>query len=593
MDTRDLLKTKYASVAITVAVILMLILSGPANAVQMQINVDNTTPTQGEEITFTVKTNITGADRYVPIEDFSLLLSKDGNTVRNVEFAPNGTILSSSIGINITPIAAPSSLEYGFGFGQAADDMYGYGYGSNYEFGYGYGYAANSGAGGGTVVYEYNVTINTSSFDVGDYNAQVLLNTGNAAKSSFTSLETSFTISSKEADISSYVEPDGTVNNTFSVTSASGNLTLTVPNGTIAKDSNGNALNTSMTIGTKTSNSTMDLALTSSESVVGKVVELGPAGATFDPYIQVRFDYNDADISGKDERTLGVKYFNASTNKWEPQTVVERNTTANYIIANIEHFSDFAVVGTATTTDDDNSDSGSSGGSSSGGGGGAASGEKYENILRKEVQNAYVYKDSQIVYEFSENDNPITSVQFYALTNSGRVAASIEVLRERSSYADSDAPGSVYQQMNIWVGRPGIIDSDAAKDFLIDFKVENSWLEENDIDAGNIRLFRHADGKWNELPTSQTSEGEEYVYFESQTPGFSAFAIATVEDSTGKTDETVSLSESEDDNSEVEFGNETRESGDSGLPGFEALTLIVAMGAVVGILGRYKREGEE
>ncbi len=588
MDTGDTLKTKYASVAITVAIVLMLILSGPANAVRMEISVDNTTPAQGEEITFTVKTNITGDDRYVPIENYSLLMSKDGSTVRNVEFAPNGTILSDDTGISIDPIAVPSSSDYGHGPGYGYDSGYGYGY----SFGYGYGYGYGNGAGGGTVVYEYNVTINTSGFDIGEYNAQVLLNTGNSVKSNFSSLETSFTISSKQADISDYVEPDGTVNNTFSITSASGNLTLTVPNGTIAKDSSGNALNTSMTIGTKTSNSSMDLALTSSESVVGKVVELGPSGATFDPYIQVRFDYDDADISGLDESKLKVKFFNVSTNKWESQTVVERNTTANYIIANIEHFSDFAVVGTATTTDGDNSDSGSSGGSSSGsgGGGGAASGESYENILTKEVQSSYVYKDTKMVYEFSGSDNPVTSVQFYALTNSGRVAASIEVLRGRSSYADSEAPGNVYQQMNIWVGRPGIINSETAKDFLIDFKVEKSWLEENNIDAGNIRLFRHADEKWNELPTSQTSEDEEYVYFESQTPGFSAFAIAAVEES--ELDE-VSLSEQEDDSSEIEFGNETRESGDSGLPGFEALTLIVAMGAVVGILSRYKREGEE
>ncbi len=588
MDTGDTLKTKYASVAITVAIVLMLILSGPANAVRMEISVDNTTPAQGEEITFTVKTNITGDDRYVLIENYSLLMSKDGSTVRNVEFAPNGTILSDDTGISIDPIAVPSSSDYGHGPGYGYDSGYGYGY----SFGYGYGYGYGNGAGGGTVVYEYNVTINTSGFDIGEYNAQVLLNTGNSVKSNFSSLETSFTISSKQADISDYVEPDGTVNNTFSITSASGNLTLTVPNGTIAKDSSGNALNTSMTIGTKTSNSSMDLALTSSESVVGKVVELGPSGATFDPYIQVRFDYDDADISGLDESKLKVKFFNVSTNKWESQTVVERNTTANYIIANIEHFSDFAVVGTATTTDGDNSDSGSSGGSSSGsgGGGGAASGESYENILTKEVQSSYVYKDTKMVYEFSGSDNPVTSVQFYALTNSGRVAASIEVLRGRSSYADSEAPGNVYQQMNIWVGRPGIINSETAKDFLIDFKVEKSWLEENNIDAGNIRLFRHADEKWNELPTSQTSEDEEYVYFESQTPGFSAFAIAAVEES--ELDE-VSLSEQEDDSSEIEFGNETRESGDSGLPGFEALTLIVAMGAVVGILSRYKREGEE
>ncbi|MDW7731326.1 MAG: PGF-pre-PGF domain-containing protein [Methanolobus sp.] len=591
MADSELFKTKYASIAVTVAIVLMLVLSAPATAIRMGIDIDNTTPAQGEEITFTVTANISSTDRYVPMENFSLVLSKDGSTVRNVVFAPDGTILTGGSGISIGVINSPDASEYDYGYGEAMDDMYGYGYGTNYSFGYGYGYGYGYGAGGSSLTYSYNVTINTSSFDIGDYDAQVLLNTGNTAKSSFESLETSFTISSMEADISGYVEPNGTVNSTISITSASGNVTLTVPSGTIAKDSSGNALNTSITVGTTTANSTMDLALSSSESVVGKVVELGPAGATFDPYIQVRFDYDDADISGLDESTLGVKFYNTSSGLWEAQTVVERNTSENYIIANIEHFSDFAVVGTASSSTP--SGSSSSGGSSGGGGGGGASGEKYENIQVKEVQNAYVYKDSQIVYEFSETDNPITSVQFYALTNSGRVAASIEVLRGRSSYADSNAPGSVYQQMNIWVGKSGVIDSGTAKDFVIDFKVEKSWLEENDIDAAKIRLYRYAGDMWNELPTSQVSDDGEYLHFESLTPGFSPFAIAAVDDSTG-VDETISLSESDEDHdSGVEFGNETRESGDRGLPGFGTVILIVIIGIIVAAIYMYKKKGEE
>lgn len=589
MDGSKLFKTKYVSVAITVTIVLMLILSGPANAVRMEVSVDNNKPTQGEEITFVVTANIAGTDKYVPMDNFSLLLSKEGSPVRNVVFAKNGTILSNSTGISIVPIEKPSSSEYGYGDGRAMDDRYGYGYGTNYSFGYGYGYAANNGAGGSTLVYEYNVTIDTSSFDTGEYDAQVMLNTGNDVKSSFESLETSFTISGKEADISEFVESNGKVNTTFNVVSAEGNVNLTVPNGTIALDSGGNALNTSISIGTTSANSTMTLALSSSESIVGKVVELGPAGATFDPYIQVRFDYDDTHISGLDESKLGIKYYNTSTSQWESQTVIERNTAENYLIANLEHFSNFAIVGTAQAAEDKKDDPVRSGGGGSSGGG-IASGEGYKNILAKEVQNAYVYKGSKVMYEFGETENPIKSVQFFALTNSGRVAASIEVLQDRSSYVDSDAPGKIYRQMNIWVGTPGQIGSDVAKDFLISFKVERSWLEDNNIDAKGIKLYRYADNNWNALPTSQTNADKEYVYFESQTPGFSPFAIVAVNE-----DSTIVLSEGEgdeDDDSAVEFGNETRESGDKGLPGFEALTLVFSLATVVFMSSRYKRKGE-
>ncbi|MDK2940040.1 MAG: hypothetical protein PWQ51_2205 [Methanolobus sp.] len=585
VDTK-LLKTKYASVAVTVTIVLMLILSGPATALNMGISINNTTPAQGEEITFTVTANITGIDKYVPMQNFSLALSKDGSVVRNVVFSPDGTILSGGSDVTIVSISAPSSSDYGFGNGTALDDQYGYGYGYAYAFGYGYGYAANNGAGGGTLVYSYNITVNTTSFDTGDYSAQVLLNTGNPAKSNFSSISTDFTIEPKPADISSYVEPDGTVNTTFSITSASGNVTLIVANGTVAKNSEGNALNTSITVGTTTANSTMTLALSGSDSVVGKVVKLGPAGATFDPYIQVRFDYDDADVSGLDESTLGVKFYNASSGLWESQTVVERNTAENYIIANIEHFSDFAVVGSeAASTSDDSS---SSGRSSSGGGSGGGSGEKYENILVKDMQSIYVDKNTLINYEFSKPGNAIGFVQFTALKNAGRITATIEVLRDRSSYAETDAPGKIYQQMNIWVGKLGFDSPENVKDLKIGFKVEKAWIEENGVDAGTIKLYRYADGTWNALPTSMIVDDGEYVHFESQTPGFSPFAITVESKASGETiDETTPVGDGR-----VEFGNETYEPGKKGLPGFEAV-LLIFVGVIVAAFYLHKRKREE
>ena len=587
MVDAKLFKTKYASVAVTVTIVLMLILSGPATAIRMGIDIYNTTPAQGEEITFTVTANITGIDKYVPMQNFSLALSKDGSVVRDVVFSPDGTILSGSSGVDIDPIAVPSSSDYGYGNGTALDDLYGYGYGDEYGFGYGYGYAANNGAGGDTLLYTYNVTVNTTSFDVGDYSAQVLMNTGSTAKPNFSSISTDFTIEPKPADISGYVEPDGTVNTTFSITSASGNVTLIMANGTVAKNSEGNALNTSITVGTTSANSTMTLALSGSESVVGKVVKLGPAGATFDPYIQVRFDYDDADVSGLDEITLGVKFYNASSGLWESQTVVERNTTGNYIIANIEHFSDFAVVGTdlTTPTDDSSSSSGRSSGSSGSGGG---SGEKYENILAKDMQSIYIDKNTLINYEFSKPGNAIGFVQFTALKNAGRITATIEVLRDRSSYAETDAPGKIYQQMNIWVGKLGFDSPENVKDLKIGFKVEKAWIEENGVDAGTIKLYRYADGTWNALPTSMIVDDGEYVHFESQTPGFSPFAITAESKASGETiDETTPVGDSR-----VEFGNETYEPGKKGLPGFEAVLLVI-VGVIVAAFYLHKRKREE
>lgn len=208
MDGKGLLKMKYLSGAATVAIVLMLILSGPATAVQMELNIDNTSPAQGEEITFTATTDITEKDRYVPMQNFSLLLYKDDRVVQNVVFTPDGTILSGTHGITINPIKVPSESDYGYGYGYGYDYGNGYGYGYGYNFGYGYGYAANNGAGGSERTYMYNITLNTTNYDVGEYSAIVMLNTGNDAKPNFASTSIKFIIEPKvtENDISERIE---------------------------------------------------------------------------------------------------------------------------------------------------------------------------------------------------------------------------------------------------------------------------------------------------------------------------------------------------------------------------------------------------
>jgi PGF-pre-PGF domain-containing protein len=168
-----------------------------------------------------------------------------------------------------------------------------------------------------------------------------------------------------------------------------------------------------------------------------------------------------------------------------------------------------------------------SGGSSGGGGGGGTTGEKYENIQVKEVLSIFVSADSRINYEFKEKGNAITYIQFNSLKNSGKIQAIVEVLKSRSSFAKTDAPGKMYKHMNIWVGKAGFVTSDNVEDLLIGFKVEKSWLKNNNIQASEVRLYRYSDDMWDALTTSIIGEDDEHVYFESRTPGFSPFAISS------------------------------------------------------------------
>ncbi|OPY22323.1 MAG: hypothetical protein A4E23_00809 [Methanomethylovorans sp. PtaU1.Bin073] len=172
----------------------------------------------------------------------------------------------------------------------------------------------------------------------------------------------------------------------------------------------------------------------------------------------------------------------------------------------------------------------SSGGGGSGGGG--TSGENIANVLVKDSKTVFISMDKDIRYEFTEEDNNIGYIEFTPLKNSGKITAVVEVLKTRSSFAKSNVPGTVYQNVNIWVGKTGFATESNIADPIIGFKVSKEWMANKNIGKENIRLYRYNADTWNELKTTNTDEDNQYVYFESQTPGFSPFAISTAQQTT-------------------------------------------------------------
>ena len=175
---------KYSSIAITLIVIFMLILSGPAGAVSVSIaGLSGTQTTYGIPVSFTVDITIDDPDTYVPISNFSLDIT--GPITAEYGFSLDGSAIVSNDNITVTPISVPTTA-YGNGTGYGVDNGYGYG------FGYGYGYGYNSGAGGGSITYSYEVTF--TNFPSGDYTVIANLNTGNFPHSAFSSSPASFEI---------------------------------------------------------------------------------------------------------------------------------------------------------------------------------------------------------------------------------------------------------------------------------------------------------------------------------------------------------------------------------------------------------------
>jgi len=236
----------------------------------------------------------------------------------------------------------------------------------------------------------------------------------------------------------------------------------------------------------------------------------------------------------------------------------------------------------ATSTIIEETKTSSSGGSSSSGsssGGSGASGEAFENIAFKDVKAKNIIGGAVISYTFDEEQNAIDYIKFTALKNYGEVSTTVEVLKDRSAMVNESVPGLVYSNLNIWVGKVGFATEDNIAHPVIGFSVPKAWLTENEINEGAIALYRHSEGKWNNLNTIKIGEDDSYIYFEAETPGFSPFAISanTEEDDTSIVNDAEPKYAGSDAEAETPIEDETA-SEPNNTPGISGILSVMLLG---------------
>lgn len=170
--------------------------------------------------------------------------------------------------------------------------------------------------------------------------------------------------------------------------------------------------------------------------------------------------------------------------------------------------------------------------SSGGGGGGGGSPESSRNVELKEISNEQVFKGIHTCYTFKGETNEIVTVEFDPKKNFGKTTTIVEMLKNTSGIVEEPAPGTVYRNLNIWVGNSGFSSSENLENARISFRVNQTWLSENGISENTMTLYRYSNNTWNALPTTLTGEDQNYFYFTAETPGFSPFAIASPEKNT-------------------------------------------------------------
>lgn len=159
-------KAKILSVILTISIITLLIIIGPAQALTLSLNAfSNSNPIKGDIITTQASIDVR-ADERIQFNNITLTLNGDDYC----SFLVNGTILSGCNGMTISLVSSNTSNGYGYG----------------YQYGYNYGYGYQSGYSNGE--FKYEISLNTSSLADGTYDIKLKtsLNTHNYSSSTQT-----------------------------------------------------------------------------------------------------------------------------------------------------------------------------------------------------------------------------------------------------------------------------------------------------------------------------------------------------------------------------------------------------------------------
>ena len=157
MEKRGIRGTKIISSFLSLAILGILIIAGPAQAFFFIIALSDNEADKGEMISFIVSINIESPDR-LPVNNLSLELK--GPISKTCTFTPSGNPIEGCSNMIINKIST-TIFTQGNLTGNYSNIIYNWGYG----YGYGYGYSYNF----PNQFLSYNITLNTSILEYGEY----------------------------------------------------------------------------------------------------------------------------------------------------------------------------------------------------------------------------------------------------------------------------------------------------------------------------------------------------------------------------------------------------------------------------------------
>lgn len=175
----------------------------------------------------------------------------------------------------------------------------------------------------------------------------------------------------------------------------------------------------------------------------------------------------------------------------------------------------------------------SSSGSSGGGGGGVTSGEPFANIAKSETRDGSLTAGKPVAFIFKSPELAIYQILITGKENENDVSVKVESLKNTSKLVSRPAPGTVYQNTNVWANSKKITA------VTLKFRVTNAWIT-GFVQKENIKLLRWSDNDWKSLDTKVLNSDNNFTYFEAQSAGLSSFAISAVKEGVSSTPTTPS-----------------------------------------------------
>ncbi|MBE0521449.1 MAG: PGF-pre-PGF domain-containing protein [Candidatus Methanoperedenaceae archaeon] len=176
------------------------------------------------------------------------------------------------------------------------------------------------------------------------------------------------------------------------------------------------------------------------------------------------------------------------------------------------------------------SDSGGASGGSGSVGTGVISAEPSENIEFYETKEANLVAGIPVTFRFNNPQLSVYELVITANVSTGVISAKVEHLKGTSRIPTSPPPGTIYENVNVWLGTSGFSVPGNLREGIIKFRVNNTWLSGENIDANKVSIMHWDGNQWISLETKQTTMDSDFAYYEAFTDSFSPFAISGVKE---------------------------------------------------------------